>query len=69
MCLTIPKKVVEIEGDDILIESISGDRQKVKTVISLEIGDFVLLKQGIIFEKMSAENAAEITKILKGDCI
>lgn len=66
MCLTIPQKVVEISGDEVTIELPSGDRHKAKTMISLETGDFVLLKGDVIFEKISPEDAREIMELLRG---
>ena len=66
MCLTIPKKVIEIDGDDIVVELINGDRQRVKSIVELKTGDFCLTQQNVAIEKIDAEYAAELIEILKG---
>ncbi|EKE11969.1 MAG: hypothetical protein ACD_14C00054G0004 [uncultured bacterium] len=61
MCLTIPKKVIEIKENFIVVEDHNGDRQELKTLIkSLKVGDFVLVQQNIIFEKQDKEISQEI---------
>ncbi len=65
MCLTIPKKVIAKEENFFIIESPSGVRQKVKSLIDLKIGDFVLTQQNIVVEKIEQKEAKEILKIFK----
>ena len=67
MCLTIPKKVFEIRENSVIVEQYDGSRQEMKTMIELSVGDFVLSKQNIIFEKIEDREAQEIIKIIKGD--
>lgn len=64
MCLTIPKKVVEIGKDGVVVEDHAGHRQKVKTLVELAIGDFVLTKQNVVLEKMETKIAQEIFDII-----
>jgi hydrogenase maturation factor len=64
MCLTIPKKVVEINKDFVLVEDHNGARQELKTLIELSIGDFVISQQNIILEKVDKEYAQETIKLL-----
>jgi len=66
MCLTIPKKVVEISGITIVVETPSGDRQTVKTIVELNVGDYVLTQQNVAVEKIDEEYARELVDILKG---
>lgn len=67
MCLAVPKKVVEIKGNSVIVETYKGDRQVLKTMIELSIGDFVLSQQNIIIEKMDIESANEILKLLHNE--
>lgn len=64
MCLTLPKKVVEIKENSVIVENHNGDRQELKTLIELAIGDFVISQQNIILEKMSPEYAEEMLKLI-----
>ena len=65
MCLTIPKKVISREGDFFVVESASGVRQKVKSMVSLKTGDYALTQGGICVEKMEKDEALEILKYFK----
>lgn len=65
MCLTIPKKVVEIRGNSVIVENYKGDRQELKTLIELAIGDFVISQQNVVLEKMERDLAEDILKILQ----
>jgi len=66
MCLTIPKKVVEIKENSVIVENHNGDRQELKTIVELAIGDFVLSQQNIVIEKIDTKQAEEIFKIIGG---
>ena len=64
MCLTIPKKVLEIKENSVIVEDHNGHRQELKSLIELAVGDFVLSKQNIVIEKIEAEYAEEIFNII-----
>lgn len=65
MCLTIPKKVVEIRDDSVVVLTHTGDRQELKTLIrSLRVGDFVISQQNIIMEKMRKKDAEEMIELI-----
>lgn len=64
MCLTLPKKVVEIIDNSVIVESYNGDRQEMKTMIELSVGDFVISQQNIILEKISKEYAEETLNLV-----
>ena len=67
MCLTIPKKVIEIqENGQVVLELLDGTRQTMKTIVGLEIGDFCLTQQNVVIEKIASKDAKKIFKILKG---
>jgi hydrogenase maturation factor len=65
MCLTIPKKVIEIRENSVIVEDHNGARHELKTIVELAIGDFVLSQQNIIIEKMEKHEAEEILNIIK----
>ena len=65
MCLTIPKKVIAREGDFFIVENPGGARQKVKSLIDLEVGDYCLTQQNIAVEKIDGKEALEIINIIK----
>lgn len=60
MCLAIPKKVLQIKENSVILEDICGNRQEMKTLIELAIGDFVISQNNMVIEKMDAEFAREI---------
>ena len=66
MCLSIPAKVVDIEGDMAEV-SIGGTILKagLQLVENVEIGDYVLLHTGFAIQKISEEEAMETLKILQ----
>lgn len=65
MCLTIPKKVIAIDGERVVVENPDGIGQEVKTIIDLKVGDFVLTQQNVIIEKIDKKYAEEIFKMIK----
>jgi hydrogenase maturation factor len=65
MCLTIPKKVVSRERDFFVVENPSGDRQEVKSLLELEIGDYCLTQQNVAIEKIGENEAQKIIEILR----
>ena len=65
MCLTIPKKVISREGDFFTVENPAGDRQKVRSIEKIKIGDNVLTQNSIIIQKISKKQALEITELFK----
>ncbi|HAR99943.1 MAG: Hydrogenase assembly chaperone hypC/hupF [Candidatus Moranbacteria bacterium GW2011_GWC2_37_73] len=65
MCLTLPKKVIEIKENSVIVENHDGARQELKTIVDLAIGDFVISQRGIIIEIMDIEQAKEILNILQ----
>lgn len=60
MCLTIPKKVISIEGNNVVVENPAGDRQTVKSIVELNAGDFCLTQQNVAIEKIDKEEARKI---------
>lgn len=70
MCLTIPKKVVELcPNREVLVELLDGTRQKVKSIIDLEVGDYCLTQQNVAIEKMAPEEANTIRELLQREVV
>jgi hydrogenase maturation factor len=67
MCLTIPKKVVGIEDNLIRVEKPDGTCENLKSIVDLNVGDFVFSQQEIIIQKLSAEEAQEVLSLFKNN--
>lgn len=75
MCLTIPVKILEIKDNNKAIADFprssgaSKKKQEVDTqlVDKIKKGDYGLISNGFIIKKVSAEEAEEIIRTLKGE--
>ena len=67
MCLTIPKKVIDIKEDFAVVEDFNGRKQELKSIIDINKGDYVLSQQNMIIEKIDRKQAKETIDILKED--
>lgn len=65
MCLAVPMKLVEREGERGVVE-LSGVRRQVHLgfVPDLAIGDYVLVHAGFVIERLDPERAEEDLKLL-----
>ncbi len=66
MCLSIPVKIVSIDGD--MAEVSAGGtifRAGMQMVEDARPGDYVLLHAGFAIQKISAEEAEETLKLLR----
>ncbi len=66
MCLTIPAKVVGLreKGQKAVVEQLGVRREVFNNVINAEKGEFVLVQQGFIVERIEEEEAKETWRIL-----
>jgi len=66
MCLSIPAKIIEIEGDTAKV-SVSGNiyRANIQLMDELIIGDYILLHAGFAIQKISEDEARETNRLLK----
>ena len=65
MCLTIPGKIIEINGD-IAILDYGSEKRKAKIITDeFKVGDYVLVKAQIVVEKVSEEQMESWLEILK----
>jgi hydrogenase expression/formation protein HypC len=66
MCLSIPSKVISINGNKATV-SVGGTEYEasLQLVEDVEIGDYVLLHTGFAIQKISEEDANETMKLLR----
>ena len=66
MCLAVPMKIVEINGDEGLVES-SGIKRKANfsLIKSPKVGEYVLLHAGFAIERVKEKEAQKTLKILR----
>ena len=66
MCLAIPAKIIEIEGEEAVVE-LKGVRRRgnVSFIKDVQVGDYVLLHAGFAIEKWSEEDVREYNEIMK----
>ncbi|MCK4677270.1 MAG: HypC/HybG/HupF family hydrogenase formation chaperone [Bacteroidales bacterium] len=66
MCLSIPAKVISIEGELARV-SVGGTEYEasIQMVEDVNIGDYILLHTGFAIQKISAEDAEETLKLFK----
>jgi hydrogenase assembly chaperone HypC/HupF len=65
MCLAIPGKVKEVQGEKLMIEYPTETRQALAGGIPLKIGDYVLIQMGIAIKVVTEKEARESWKALK----
>jgi len=65
MCLAVPVKIVELHGDDAIVE-IDGVRRmsNVSFIRNPQIGDYVLLHAGFAIQKWSESDVEEYNAIV-----
>jgi hydrogenase expression/formation protein HypC len=66
MCLAVPMKIVEIKGDEGVVES-SGLKRKANfsLIKSPKVGEYVLLHAGFAIERVKDKEAQKTLKALK----
>ena len=66
MCLAIPMRVIEVEGEEALVE-IGGVKKKViiNLVKDVKIGDYLIVHAGFAIQKLDEKEALETLKLLK----
>ena len=66
MCLAVPMKIIEIKGDEGLVES-SGLKRKANfsLIKNPKIGEYVLLHAGFVIERIKEKEAQKTLKALR----
>lgn len=65
MCLTIPGRIIEIQGDKAVISYGSEKREARLLDESFKAGDYVVVANKIIIERVSEQEAAEAIEAWK----
>lgn len=65
MCLGIPMRIIEKDGNDAVAEA-GGVRRNIRLdlIEDVEVGDYVLIHTGYAIEKLDKEDALETLKLL-----
>jgi len=65
MCLAIPARIVELKGDNAVVDAM-GNRWKAKTTLLLEakLGDLVLIHAGFAISLVDEEEAKKTWQLL-----
>ena len=64
MCFAIPGKVVEIEGDKVVVDYEIETREG-KSLLDVKIGDYVILSGGFVIKKVPEQDAIEAIKLVR----
>lgn len=64
MCLAIPGKIIEVNGDTATVDYVM-EKRKVKLAKNFKVGDYVLVSAGIAIQKVPEREAKEALKIIK----
>ncbi|MCX5711930.1 MAG: HypC/HybG/HupF family hydrogenase formation chaperone [Candidatus Omnitrophica bacterium] len=68
MCLAIPMKVKNIQGDFAKVEAGKFLRTvNIQMLPGLKTGDFIMVHAGFAIEKLSADKARQTLRMIKGD--
>jgi len=64
MCLAVPARVVEINGDSAIVD-LDGIRKETSTVLldEVAVGDYVLIHVGFALERIDPVEAAKTLKL------
>lgn len=65
MCLAIPAKVIEAKGNSATIDVLGEKSQAINSIINAKKGEFVLVQQGMIVERISEKDALETLEALR----
>jgi len=66
MCLAIPARIIELEGDKAVVDAM-GNRFKAKTTLlpEIKLGDLVLVHAGFAISQVDEEEAKETWELFK----
>ncbi len=69
MCLAIPSRVVEIDGQEGLVEFGGVTKKVTLSLLSdVSVGDYVLVHAGYAIERIIEEEAEETLKVIRQIC-
>ena len=65
MCLAIPMKIVERNGDTGIVETMGVKKTVFLNLVEAEVGDHVLVHAGVAIGKVNEKEAEETAVLLK----
>lgn len=65
MCVAVPGKIIEINGDLAKIDIMNNITQANISLVSAKLGDYVLVHAGCVLEVMKEDAAEEILSIFR----
>lgn len=65
MCVAAPGKVIEINGDNAVIDYNSNRINANKGIVDVKVGDYVLVHAGLIIQVLPDEEAENMIEIFK----
>ena len=66
MCLAVPGKILEIDGDKAIIEYGEGVTNKATiTLVEVQVGDYVLVHAGFAIKVLDEKEALETIEVWK----
>jgi len=64
MCLAVPAKVLELDGDHALVDFGGGVTRKVNvSLVDVKVGEYVIVHAGFAIQVMDEKSAEESLKI------
>jgi len=64
MCFAIPGKVVEINGNELVVDY-GVEKRRVQTFFDVKEGEYVVVSNKIVVKKVPQEDALEAIKLAK----
>lgn len=65
MCVAAPGRVIEINGDDAVVEYSSNKINANKGIVDVKVGDYVLVHAGLIIQVLEQDEAMNMIEIFK----
>jgi hydrogenase maturation factor len=64
MCISLPGKIVKVEGNEVIVEYGKLGNSKVQNLIGAKVGDYVVVAQRMAVQKVSKRDALRVLKSL-----
>jgi hydrogenase expression/formation protein HypC len=65
MCLALPAKVVSVKGEKAVVEQLGKRREVFNNLVKARVGEFVLVQQGFIVERLGEKEARQALEALE----
>ena len=65
MCLSVPGKIIEISGDEAVIDYDIEKRKAMLLEKTFKIGDYVIVQGKVVVQKVEKKEAIEALKLYK----